>query len=550
MIFSFTPLLGYPANAEYSLCEQPTPAVQQGLVDKDPDVDAIYRLTRKSSTYPLDISFDKQAPPVSLPPGVYSPYNCQNTLFSYHAFWSLVLPPSKHFRVVDIWRSYWSLKLMELSQQSVAFYPPNVHHLRNAHDLFDDFTHEVELYRNSSSLVKFLRSWKCTSLELTDCMVQLGHGMSNAGYWDVLDAVTIETWVKDLQEMTYSFPTTSRGGVRRCHTSVIFHAREQARSSPDRNSNIVLPEANNRLALKEEYHRICHNSSQAPASSSLSNHRTTNLTNFLLVIVLRDADVLSIPALELYYRQFFSLIVYCGKAQYSPNLGEKWRTSFITVPGEQRLSVECIDRAVHIGYNVDGYLLVSSDILLHVEMIDVLLQSQGLANLQADAVWFGETVPPLSKLLKSRDQFIIDEIQRFLPKILNIFNMHAAKVNHARTCMDILQNIKKYSFTGGGAAIENQVFLDDILYVPQVMSSLFADLANVISSKSKLVLPFLISCVSSDKQVHRLQRTNEIKNKQIKNWEKVEYFYMKNFSSVVEKAVKTKICKSASWLFS
>lgn len=75
--------------------------VQQGLVDKDPDVDAIFRLTRPDETI-----FDAKKMPLVLDQGVMAPFNSQNTVFYYPAFWTLLIPCSVSGRVADIWRGY------------------------------------------------------------------------------------------------------------------------------------------------------------------------------------------------------------------------------------------------------------------------------------------------------------------------------------------------------------------------------------------------------------------------------------------------------------
>jgi hypothetical protein len=65
---------GYPlemltqaSTRQYRVCHMTPPAVQQGLASGNPDVDAIFRLTRSKDN--LDIEFDSTAPPVVLPIG-------------------------------------------------------------------------------------------------------------------------------------------------------------------------------------------------------------------------------------------------------------------------------------------------------------------------------------------------------------------------------------------------------------------------------------------------------------------------------------------------
>ena len=86
----------------FRLFETPkSPLIQQGLVNGDPDMDAIFRLTRKYPLAPLEVTFDPAAPPAFLPEGVFSPFNSQNTLFHRDAFWALMLPSTTSFRFIS-----------------------------------------------------------------------------------------------------------------------------------------------------------------------------------------------------------------------------------------------------------------------------------------------------------------------------------------------------------------------------------------------------------------------------------------------------------------
>ncbi|EYC02169.1 hypothetical protein Y032_0101g3342 [Ancylostoma ceylanicum] len=119
-----------------------TAAVQQGLVHKDPDVDALYRLLHADKREGLDRGFNKFAPPITLASGTYAPWNSQNTLFHRRAFFTLLLPVTVAFRVTDIWRSYFAQKLLHLVGENIAFYPANAIQIRNSHNYLDDFRSE------------------------------------------------------------------------------------------------------------------------------------------------------------------------------------------------------------------------------------------------------------------------------------------------------------------------------------------------------------------------------------------------------------------------
>ena len=90
---------GYPLDKisllptqTFRKCKTKKASIQQGVVDGDPDVDAIFRLTRKDEGVDLRVTFDKEAPPLVLPHGIMAPYNTQNTLHLYDAFWDLMIP--------------------------------------------------------------------------------------------------------------------------------------------------------------------------------------------------------------------------------------------------------------------------------------------------------------------------------------------------------------------------------------------------------------------------------------------------------------------------
>lgn len=118
--------------------------IQQFLADRDPDVDAIYRLVFKG-----DLFFDQSAKPIILEPGAWCPFNSQNTLFWKEAFPLLYLPCHVSFRMTDIWRSFVAQAALWASGQTLAFLPATVEQIRNPHDLTKDFEQEVIGFREN-----------------------------------------------------------------------------------------------------------------------------------------------------------------------------------------------------------------------------------------------------------------------------------------------------------------------------------------------------------------------------------------------------------------
>jgi hypothetical protein len=134
-----------------SLCVQQVYCpIQQHLVDVNPDVDAIYRLTGR-----LPICFAR-ARPLALAPGAWCPFNSQNTTWWPDAFPLTYLPAHCSFRMTDIWRSFVAQRIAFANGWHILFGPPTVWQERNAHDLMQDFADEVPGYLNNDRIRKGL----------------------------------------------------------------------------------------------------------------------------------------------------------------------------------------------------------------------------------------------------------------------------------------------------------------------------------------------------------------------------------------------------------
>jgi len=147
--------------------------IVQSLANHDPDVDAIYRLTRKLPIKFQGLNMGATPPSQGTPPskdkggypslvlgeGVFSPANAQATLYSYKTFWGTLLPVTVHGRVSDIWRSYFTLRLMWDVNQAIAFCHPFAVQHRNPHSYLADFESEQHLYLRAGALTSFLLQW-------------------------------------------------------------------------------------------------------------------------------------------------------------------------------------------------------------------------------------------------------------------------------------------------------------------------------------------------------------------------------------------------------
>ena len=176
--------------------------VQQGLVNKDPDVDAIFRLTRQEI-----INFDGNVLPIAVDKGIMAPFNSQNTFFYHSAFWALLMPMTTTFRVADIWRGYWVQRLLWDINGNLCFLPPNAFQERNEHDLLKDFEQEIDLYLRVDSLLQLLNNWRSNKSNLYERMMELFIVLVNNNFLAIDDLYLLEAWIEDLKNIGYIPPS-------------------------------------------------------------------------------------------------------------------------------------------------------------------------------------------------------------------------------------------------------------------------------------------------------------------------------------------------------
>ena len=181
-------------------------SVVQSLANSDPDVDSIYRLT-----HGVPLFFQSGSIRVSLPPGKFSPFNAQATIFSKRSFWGLVLPTTVHGRVSDIWRSYLVQRIMWELGQRLVFVSPFVTQCRNSHEYLGDFNAEIALFEKCGRLAEILLEWKPSPGNLPSILNEGALLLYERGFilWE--DVNLFRAWITDLLSVGYSFPKREIG---------------------------------------------------------------------------------------------------------------------------------------------------------------------------------------------------------------------------------------------------------------------------------------------------------------------------------------------------
>lgn len=190
---------GYPLSAVLNGRESrtatgvnPNVMVVQGLVDGDPDVDAIYRLTVAKS-----IRWRKRAP-VVLDRGTYCPINSQNTVWAREAFPYLYLPTTVTFRFTDILRGYVSQPGVWSRGGAIAFTSPSVRQDRNTHNLKADFEDEIPCYTQVERLISVLNSADFSGTPGKD-LSRVYDALHASGIVAVSELDAVMAWVRDMQ---------------------------------------------------------------------------------------------------------------------------------------------------------------------------------------------------------------------------------------------------------------------------------------------------------------------------------------------------------------
>jgi hypothetical protein len=126
--------------------------IQQGLVDINPDVDAIYRLVMSS---PVTFNITDN---IALGKDSFCPFNSQNTRWFRQAFLLLYLPAYCTFRMTDIWRSFVAQRIAWTCGWSILYHQSTAFQERNVHNLMNDFKDEIPGYLYSKMLFEELQN--------------------------------------------------------------------------------------------------------------------------------------------------------------------------------------------------------------------------------------------------------------------------------------------------------------------------------------------------------------------------------------------------------
>jgi len=189
-------------RGHHALVKRSQVQVFQSLADHNPDVDAIYRMSRT-----LPARFSRRAAVLAVPAGSFAPWNAQATLWRGGALWGSMLPITVTGRVSDIWRSYLVDRLLWEADSVVAFTSSFVTQYRNPHSYSADFAAESDLYGKSQRLLQVLSDWTSPRPHsMAVSFINLYEALHAAGIVGIDDVLLARAWVHDLHAMSFEWP--------------------------------------------------------------------------------------------------------------------------------------------------------------------------------------------------------------------------------------------------------------------------------------------------------------------------------------------------------
>lgn len=170
--------------------------VWQGLVDEDPDVDAIYRLTSD-----MPCVFEARDP-IVLGEGTISPFNTQNTMVRKELFPLLYLPVTVTFRYTDILRGLIAQPIMWAHNYQLGFTKATVVQKRNPHNYMKDFLSEIPMYENGGRVVDIVMNVASAKKSITDNLYNSYCALLAERVVQREEMTALECWIKDLDGLS------------------------------------------------------------------------------------------------------------------------------------------------------------------------------------------------------------------------------------------------------------------------------------------------------------------------------------------------------------
>jgi len=138
------------------------PSIINGLVENDPDVDALFRII---CNHQDSIKWAKNEC-VLIENNNLCVFNTLNTFWlNPKLFMCLLIPSSVSFRYCDILRGIINNIILKKTDNYMMYTSPNVTQIRNEHNLMDDFKSEYEMYFHNEKILEYIENGTSTNTD-------------------------------------------------------------------------------------------------------------------------------------------------------------------------------------------------------------------------------------------------------------------------------------------------------------------------------------------------------------------------------------------------
>ena len=272
------------------------------------------------------------------------------TLFEYSSLWTI--PPSTELKTLGRYR--WNLaiqKLLSLTEQyiSIIYNPRGHYNFATEDNELDDSEYGV--------FVTFLKSWKCESkINIYYCIQELLTKMHGQMFIDKHDSSRIKDWLELLSKTGYKWPKRKYFDMNDVISNTIIRRRV------DYDGNLVksFPGGCGENYIPSLYRSVFHNS---------TFYR--KFSNVVLIIEFNFPNFKGIKYIDFLYRSMFEQIIYCGPKSDMKTL-EGLGVDFVSYDsnGGGFLFYSCLSIVMQMNLQVEGYMLISDDLLLNPEKIE------------------------------------------------------------------------------------------------------------------------------------------------------------------------------------
>lgn len=224
-----------------------------------------------------------------------------------------------------------------------------------------------------------LEEWKCGNSQLVMCIMQLVKVLVEKHVVDGSVGPILHEWLRALNQVGYEMPQLSSTNETCVSEDVIFRPVDYSQlvHRKPRSGKPLIP-VKNVQDLYRTYQDTCSQSKQNKFDVKINfTHPWVQFENVLLVVTFNNPHYESIPFIETLYRAFFPYMMHCGPGlpNFTSAKMDKLKNFDFTFYSYGRtkdghvsgaFNYECVTSAINMHFPVEGYLVISDDLLVSV----------------------------------------------------------------------------------------------------------------------------------------------------------------------------------------